>query len=98
MLVNQAPGMTEDRKNDKGGRGWSLHPGHESGGYLSGPQSKLEIPSKLVNSCGALPFLEVLLMRLVASVAKPALQSLAQPSAQAQSDWCISQSSEQCGE
>lgn len=77
MLVNQAVRMAEDMAelkvkgtermtredmNDL----FTLVSGHESDGYLSGPQSKLGIPPKWVNSWGALSFLEVLLMSLVA--------------------------------
>ena len=44
---------------------FTLVSGHESSAYLFGPQSILEIPSKWVNSWGALPFREVLVMSLV---------------------------------
>lgn len=75
MLVNQAPRMAEDMeelkvkgtermtREDMGGF-FTLVSGHESCGYLSGPQSKLKIAPKWMNSWGALPFFEVLVMSL----------------------------------
>lgn len=69
MLANQAPRLAEDvaelkvkgtermTREEINGL-FTLVSGHESGGYLSGPQSQLEIPLKWVNSWGALPSLK----------------------------------------
>lgn len=78
MLENQPPRLAEDvaelkvkgtermTREDMNGL-FTLVSGHERcGGCLSGPQSQLEIPPKWVNSWGALSFLEVFVMSLVA--------------------------------
>lgn len=78
MLENQPPRLAEDvaelkvkgtermTREDMNGL-FTLVSGHErSGECLSGPQSQLEIPPKWVNSWGALSFLEVFVMSLVA--------------------------------